>query len=245
MNTEIDKLSFLERLFLSLLGFVFLLCAIGFSVQNRDSSAIASNSAAPFLSMTFGVAGVIFLYFAAMGKRNRHLKVGAHGFEIALSDVAEIKRSSTPRDVAKQEAEQIENPNEATAKSFHHGWYFTGDTATIDEDGYFWFVGRSDDVITSSGYRISPFEVESTLLEHPAVAESAVVGVPDEIRTELVKAYIVLAEGYSGDDAMKKEIQTFVKTNTAPYKYPREIEFRESLPKTISGKIRRVELRAE
>ena len=134
---------------------------------------------------------------------------------------------------------------EATAKSFHHGWYFTGDTATIDEDGYFWFVGRSDDVITSSGYRISPFEVESILLEHPAVAESAVVGVPDEIRTELVKAYIVLADGYSGDDALKKEIQTFVKTNTAPYKYPREIEFKESLPKTISGKIRRVELRTE
>lgn len=134
---------------------------------------------------------------------------------------------------------------EATAKSFHHGWYFTGDTATIDEDGYFWFVGRSDDVITSSGYRISPFEVESTLLEHPAVAESAVVGVPDEMRTELVKAYIVLADGYSGNDALKKEIQTFVKTNTAPYKYPREIEFKESLPKTISGKIRRVELRAE
>ena len=134
---------------------------------------------------------------------------------------------------------------DATALSFHHGWYFTGDTATIDEDGYFWFVGRSDDVITSSGYRISPFEVESTLLEHPAVAESAVIGIPDEMRTELVKAFIVLAKGYSGDDALKKEIQQFVKTNTAPYKYPREIEFRETLPKTISGKIRRVELRAE
>jgi acetyl-CoA synthetase len=134
---------------------------------------------------------------------------------------------------------------DATARSFHHGWYFTGDTATMDEDGYFWFVGRSDDVITSSGYRISPFEVESTLLEHPAVAESAVVGVPDEMRTEVVKAFIVLAEGYAGDDALKKEIQEFVKSNTAPYKYPREIEFRETLPKTISGKIRRVELRAE
>ncbi len=134
---------------------------------------------------------------------------------------------------------------EATAKSFRNGWYYTGDTATVDEDGYFWFVGRSDDVITSSGYRISPFEVESTLLEHPAVAESAVVGVPDEMRTELVKAFIVLAEGHTGDDALKEDIQLFAKRNTAPYKYPREIEFRESLPKTISGKIRRVELRAE
>ena len=135
--------------------------------------------------------------------------------------------------------------DDATARSFHHGWYFTGDTATVDEDGYLWFVGRTDDVITSSGYRISPFEVESTLLEHPAVAESAVIGVPDEMRTELVKAYIVLAEGYAGDDALKKEIQEFVKTNTAPYKYPREIEFKKALPKTISGKIRRVELRAD
>ena len=133
---------------------------------------------------------------------------------------------------------------DATARSFHHGWYFTGDTATMDEDGYFWFVARSDDVITSSGYRISPFEVESTLLEHPAVAESAVVGMPDEMRTEVVKAFIVLADGYIGDDALKKDIQSYVKTNTAPYKYPREIEFKDALPKTISGKIRRVELRA-
>ena len=134
---------------------------------------------------------------------------------------------------------------DATARSFHHGWYFTGDTATMDEDGYFWFVGRSDDVITSSGYRISPFEVESILLEHPAVAESAVVGMPDEMRTEVVKAFIVLAEGVVGDDALKKDIQSYVKTNTAPYKYPREIEFKDALPKTISGKIRRVELRAQ
>jgi acetyl-CoA synthetase len=134
---------------------------------------------------------------------------------------------------------------DATFRSFHHGWYFTGDTATMDEDGYFWFVGRSDDVITSSGYRISPFEVESTLLEHAAVAESAVVGVPDEMRTEVVKAFIVLAEGYTANEVLKKEIQEFVKTSTAPYKYPREIEFKKALPKTISGKIRRVELRGE
>ena len=120
---------------------------------------------------------------------------------------------------------------DATFRSFHHGWYFTGDTATMDEDGYFWFVGRSDDVITSSGYRISPFEVESTLLEHAAVAESAVVGVPDEMRTEVVKAFIVLAEGYTANEVLKKEIQEFVKTSTAPYKYPREIEFKKHYQK--------------
>ena len=134
---------------------------------------------------------------------------------------------------------------DATAKAFHHGWYYTGDTATIDKDGYFWFVGRSDDVITSSGYRISPFEVESVLLEHPAVAESAVVGIPDEMRTEVIRAYIVLAKGYEGSDELTKEIQTFVKKTTAPYKYPRQIVYKESLPKTISGKIRRIDLRAE
>lgn len=134
---------------------------------------------------------------------------------------------------------------ETTAKAFRHGWYYTGDTAKRDEDGYIWFVGRSDDIISSSSYRISPFEVESTLIEHPAVAEAAVVGKPDELRGEIVKAFIILAKGYTASDALALEIQNFVKEQTAPYKYPREIEFRETLPKTISGKIRRVELRAE
>ena len=133
---------------------------------------------------------------------------------------------------------------EANAKAFRHGWYYTGDTATRDEDGYFWFVGRADDLIGSAGYRISPFEVESALLEHPAVAESAVVGRPDEIRGEIVKAFVVLARGHEPSPALAAEIQDFVKELTAPYKYPREIEFRASLPKTVSGKIRRVELRA-
>ncbi|NQV59331.1 MAG: AMP-binding protein [Alphaproteobacteria bacterium] len=133
----------------------------------------------------------------------------------------------------------------ATAKSFRHGWYYTGDTATRDADGYIWFVGRSDDIISSSGYRISPFEVESALVEHPAVIESAVVGKPDALRGEIVKAYVILAAGYEGSDELTVEIQDFVKNLTAPYKYPREIEYREALPKTISGKIRRVELRAE
>ena len=137
------------------------------------------------------------------------------------------------------------NAPETNATAFRHGWYYTGDTATRDEDGYFWFVGRADDIISSASYRISPFEVESALLEHPAVAESAVVGQPDELRGEIVKAYVVLAEGYDPSPALVTEIQDFVKELTAPYKYPREIEFRPALPKTISGKIRRVELRAE
>lgn len=127
--------------------------------------------------------------------------------------------------------------------AFRNGWYYTGDTASRDSDGYLWFVGRSDDLISSAGYRISPFEVESALLEHDKIMESAVIGVPDETRGQLVKAYIILADGESGSDELAKDIQEFCKTLTAPYKYPREIEFVDSLPKTISGKIRRVELR--
>ncbi|WP_315925008.1 acyl-CoA synthetase [Mesorhizobium sp. SP-1A] len=127
--------------------------------------------------------------------------------------------------------------------SFRHGWYYTGDTARRDRDGYLWFVGRSDDLITSAGYRISPFEVESALLVHDAVAESAVVGKPDATRGEIVKAYVVLAKGFTPTEDLVRDIQDFCRNLTAPYKYPREIEFVEALPKTISGKIRRVELR--
>ena len=134
---------------------------------------------------------------------------------------------------------------ERNRAAFKHGFYYTGDTATRDADGYIWFVGRSDDIISSAGYRISPFEVESVLMEHPAVVESAVVGKPDELRGHIVKAFVVLGEGYSASDALTQEIQDFVKATTAPYKYPREITYRESLPKTISAKIRRVELRDE
>jgi len=121
--------------------------------------------------------------------------------------------------------------------------YITGDRAYKDEDGYFWFVGRADDVIISAGYRIGPFEVESALKEHSAVAESAVVASPDEMRGEIVKAYIILAPGYTASPELASELQDHVKRVTAPYKYPREIEFVQTLPKTISGKIRRVELR--
>ncbi len=132
-----------------------------------------------------------------------------------------------------------------TAEAFRNGWYYTGDKATRDVDGYIWFVGRSDDIISSASYRISPFEVESALIEHEAVLESAVVAKPDEIRGEIVMAYIILAAEFKPSEDLANDIKEFVRQQTAPYKYPRVIEFRDSLPKTISGKIRRVELREE
>ena len=135
---------------------------------------------------------------------------------------------------------------ELTHEAWHDGIYYTGDMAWRDEDGYYWFVGRADDVIKSSGYRIGPFEVESALMTHPAVVECAITGVPDEIRGQVVKATIILAEKYRAQagEALVKELQDHVKRITAPYKYPRVIEFVESLPKTISGKIRRTEIRS-
>ncbi len=132
---------------------------------------------------------------------------------------------------------------EAMERSFKGEWYLTGDRAYRDADGYFWFVGRADDVIISAGYRIGPFEVESALVEHPAVMESAVVSSPDPVRGEIVKAFVILAPGYQPSAELATELQDYVKSVTAPYKYPREIEFVTELPKTISGKIRRVELR--
>jgi acyl-coenzyme A synthetase/AMP-(fatty) acid ligase len=134
------------------------------------------------------------------------------------------------------------NP-EAMERSFKGDWYLTGDRAYRDADGYFWFVGRADDVIISAGYRIGPFEVESALVEHPAVVEAAVVASPDAVRGEIVKAFVIIAPNYSPSQALAIQLQEHVKSVTAPYKYPREIEFVTELPKTISGKIRRVELR--
>jgi len=134
---------------------------------------------------------------------------------------------------------------ERTHEVWHDGIYHTGDMAWRDEDGYYWFVGRTDDVIKSSGYRIGPFEVENALMTHPAVVECAITGVPDEIRGMVVKATVVLSEEWkskAGDDLIK-ELQDHVKRETAPYKYPRVVEFVNELPKTISGKIRRVEIR--
>ena len=132
-----------------------------------------------------------------------------------------------------------------TAEAMHDGYYHTGDMAWRDEDGYLYYVGRTDDLIKSSGYRIGPFEIESVLMEHPSVLECAVTGAPDPVRGQVVKATIVLAKGFVASDELKKEIQTYVKNATAPYKYPRIIDFVEELPKTISGKIKRTELRKQ
>ncbi len=126
-----------------------------------------------------------------------------------------------------------------TAAAWHDGWYHTGDMAWKDARGYFWYVGRTDDVIKSSGYRIGPFEVESALMEHPGVLECAVTAVPDPVRGQAVKASVVLAKGYTPSDMLKKELQSHVKQATAPYKYPRVVEFVDELPKTVSGKIQR------
>ena len=134
------------------------------------------------------------------------------------------------------------NP-EFTANVWHDGWYHTRDTAWKDEDGYLWYVGRTDDVIKSSGYRIGPFEIESVLMEHPAVLECAVTAAPDPVRGQVVKATIVLTRNYLPSDELSRELKDYVKKQTAPYKYPRIIEFVEKLPKTASGKIQRAELR--
>jgi acetyl-CoA synthetase len=132
---------------------------------------------------------------------------------------------------------------ELTRFVWHDGVYHTGDTAWQDEDGYLWYVGRKDDIIKSSGYRIGPFEVESVLMEHPGVLECAIIGVPDPVRGQIIKATVVLAKGYTPSEELKKEMQEYVKTHTAPYKYPRILEFVNELPKTISGKIKRTDIR--
>jgi len=161
------------------------------------------------------------------------------GNEAAVGDVGEVAlKGRTPSLFL----EYWKNPSE-NAACWRGDYYLTGDRAYRDEQGYFWFVGRADDVIISAGYRIGPFEVESALLTHAAVLESAVVASPDPIRGEIVKAFLKLRPGHTGSDALAKEIQEHMKRVTAPYKYPREIEFVDELPKTVSGKIRRVELR--
>ena len=135
-----------------------------------------------------------------------------------------------------------EGSPDVTAETWHDGYYHTGDLAWKDEDDFYWYVGRADDVIKSSGYRIGPFEIENVIMELPYVLECGVSAAPDEVRGQVVKASIVLVKGYEGTDALKKEIQDYVKRRTAPYKYPRIVEFRESLPKTTSGKIIRKQL---
>ncbi len=165
--------------------------------------------------------------------------IDEQGREVAPMEIGEIAVKGRPRSLFMG----YWKDEDKTKECFRGDWYMTGDRAYRDQDGYFFFVGRADDVIISAGYRIGPFEVESALLEHPAVVESAVVSSPDELRGEIVKAFVVLRAGFAGSAELKKELQDHVKKVTAPYKYPREIAFVTSLPKTTSGKIRRVDLR--
>lgn len=183
--------------------------------------------------------------FGSMGKP-------APGIELAVvDDKGEVVATGVEGDIAVKVKPtppqglfiEYKNEPDKTAATFRGDWYITGDRATVDRDGYFWFVSRNDDVILSSGYRIGPFEVESALIEHAAVAESAVVSSPDPDRGEVVKAFVVLGSEYNASDELKVELQQHVKQVTAPYKYPRKLEFVTELPKTVSGKIRRVELR--
>jgi acetyl-CoA synthetase len=180
----------------------------------------------------------------SMGKPSPGWTIDVHDDEGNTAEVNEEGRfaiSCNPRPPGLF-VEYLDNPEE-NKKSFVNGWYYTGDKVFRDTDGYLWFVGRDDDVIKSSGYRIGPFEVESALIEHPSVQEAAVVGSPDRIRGMIVKAFVVLNKGYEPSDALVKDLKTYVKRATAPYKYPRSIEFVTELPKTISGKIKRNELR--
>lgn len=172
-------------------------------------------------------------YMAIVDEQGNELPAGKEG-EIAIKTYPEWPVGLFP--------EYWRNP-EANAKSFRNNWYYTGDLATQDEEGYFWFIGRADDVIISSSYRIGPFEVESALLEHESVAEAAVIGKPDPLRSEIVKAFVVLVQGQQPSDNLVITLQNHVKKTTAPYKYPREIEFVTELPKTVSGKIQRNQLR--
>jgi acetyl-CoA synthetase/medium-chain acyl-CoA synthetase len=170
--------------------------------------------------------------------------IGEDGNELPNGEIGDLALRGHPPSLFR---EYWKNPEETAScrRGAPDGsrWYLTGDRARQDEDGYLWFIGRADDVIISAGYRIGPFEVESALLQHPAVVESAVVASPDQLRGEIVKAFVVLRDGHAPNADLVKALQDHVKTVTAPYKYPREIEFIDVLPKTVSGKIRRVELR--
>ena len=181
----------------------------------------------------------------SMGRANPAFEIALldeHLHEVPAGVEGEVALRVAPRRPVGLFQQYWQNP-EITADRFRGDWYLTGDRATCDEDGYFWFVGRKDDIIKSSGYRIGPFEVESALLEHDAVLEAAVVGKPDPIRGQIVKAFVVLRSGREASEALKQQLQAHCKHAVAPYKYPREIAFVHELPKTTSGKTRHVELR--
>lgn len=182
----------------------------------------------------------------SMGKPSPQYKVkivDESGDECAPGQTGEIIISSEPKPPGLMMC--YYRNEEKTKATIHDGWFHTGDVAWKDEDGYFWYVGRNDDVIKSSGYKISPFEIESVLVLHPAVLECAVTAIPDPIRGQIVKATVVLKQGYKPSDELKKELQNFVKKETAPYKYPRALEFVSELPKTVNGKIMRSKIRKE
>ncbi|MDD6932231.1 MAG: AMP-binding protein [Eubacteriales bacterium] len=183
-------------------------------------------------------------------------KVGAMGKPVPLYDIhllgpdGEIVGAGVSGEICIRTDEKVPcglfkgyyRDEEKTREVWHDGWYHTGDVAWMDEDGFYWYVGRVDDVIKSSGYRIGPFEIESVIMELPYVLECGVSAAPDEVRGQVVKASIVLTKGTQGTEELKKEIQTYVKEHTAPYKYPRIVVFKDELPKTVSGKIQRNKL---
>ena len=182
----------------------------------------------------------------SMGKPSPQYKVklvDANGVEVPEGQDGEIVVSIEPRVPGIFKEYYLDE--EKTNSTLYDGWHHTGDMAWMDEDGYIWYSGRNDDIIKSSGYRISPFEIESVLMEHPSVLECAVTGVPDPVRGQLVKATIVLRGGFDATDDLKIELQKYVKQKTAPYKYPRIVDFVKELPKSISGKVKRVTIRNE
>ncbi|MBR5011494.1 MAG: AMP-binding protein, partial [Clostridia bacterium] len=196
--------------------------------------------------MTLGIANLIGtpLKPGAMGK-----PVPSYGIDLVDADGNPVADGVNGEIVIRTEKGQqcgiflgYYNDDEKTNAVWYDGIYHTGDLAWRDEEGYYWYVGRADDVIKSSGYRIGPFEIESTIMELPYVLECGVSAAPDEVRGQVVKASIVLINGVEGTEELKKEIQNYVKQHTAPYKYPRIVEFRKELPKTISGKIMRNKL---
>ena len=189
-------------------------------------------------------ASIMPLKHGSMGRA-----IPGHIVEI-VDDEGHVAPPGTPGAIAVKAPDPVFflrywNKPEATAEKFLNGWLLTGDTGVRDEDGYFWFHGRNDDVIISGGYRIGPSEIEECLMAHPAVALVAAVGAPDPVRGEIVKAFIVPREGVAVDDALRADVQAFVKSRLSAHEYPRQIEFRDSLPLTITGKIRRKDLREE
>ncbi|MCC3356418.1 acyl-CoA synthetase MbcS [Bacillus sp. REN16] len=207
-----------------------------FNVEVRDGYGQTENT------LLVGVLKGMEMKPGSMGRPtpgNNVEIVDEYGKPCAVGEVGDI---GVHADTPALFKEYYKDP-ERTAMQYRGDYYITGDKAKKDEDGYFWFEGRSDDIIISSGYTIGPFEVEDALVKHPAVKECAVVGSPDEVRGNIVKAFVVLREGVASNEGLVKDLQDHVKQMTAPYKYPRKIEFVNDLPKTTSGKIRRIELR--